>query len=144
MNGLHLGLAAAALLLSACTYGAPAGMTTAIGTDVMTIDVDLTLHPDGYAPDSATVPVGTRIQFRNSDSFAHTATAIAAPTFPDASPFDASAETASGSALSGGWSSGVLQAGSVSPVFTADRPGTYRYGCFFHYGSPMRGTIVVR
>ncbi len=99
---------------------------------------------NGYSPDVLTVAVGTHVQFVNTDSFAHTATSIAGSTFPAASPFDGSALTASGSALSAGWSSGTLQAGAASPVFTADQPGTYLFGCFFHYGHPMRGEIVVQ
>jgi plastocyanin len=48
-----------------------------------------------------------------------------------------------GDRLSQGWSGGTLQASTVSQPLLADQPGTYLYGCFFHYGAPMRGVIVV-
>jgi plastocyanin len=130
--------------LTACTYGAPPASTSGVGTNVVVVDVNLTVYPAGYAPPTLTVAVGTRIQFTNTDSFPHTATSIAASSFPASSPFDVSAETPEGAALSAPWGSGVLAAGGSSPVFVADRPGTYLYGCFFHYGHPMQGTIVVR
>jgi plastocyanin len=126
-----------------CTFGAPsAGSNTLAGAT--TIAVNLTSFLQGYSPDVLTVAVGTRIQFTNTDSFAHTATSIAGDTFPAASPFDGSALAASGSALSGPWSSGNLAAGATSPVFVADRSGTYLFGCFYHYGHPMQGQIVAR
>ncbi len=145
MKLVRIALLLAAAALGGCTYGAPAAVTGGVAGNVMTVDVNLTVHPDGYNPPVLTVPVGTRIQFTNSDSFAHTATAIAAPAFPSASPFDASAESASGSALSSNaWGSGVLQAGGSSQIFVADVRGTYLYGCFFHYSHPMQGKIVVQ
>jgi len=111
----------------------------------MTIDVNLTLHRDGYLPDAITVPVGSSIRFMNSDGFAHTATLIpSATSFPSGSPFAASAQTQSGTVISQPWSSGTLQAGSASQTITVDAPGTYLFGCFFHYGAPMRGTIVAQ
>ena len=135
---------AAATALGGCTYGAPPAVTGTQAGGVMVVDVNLTIHPDGYSPDVLDVPIGTRIQFTNSDSFAHTATAIAGTTFPSASPLDVSAETPTQGALSTRtWGSGVLQAGGSSPVFVADQAGTYLYGCFFHYGHPMQGEIVV-
>jgi plastocyanin len=91
------------------------------------------------------VALGSTVRFTNSDGFAHTVTSISgAQTFPAAEPFDASALQAHGTTLSGGFSSGALQAGSSSQALLADRPGTYLYGCFFHYGAPMRGAIVVQ
>jgi plastocyanin len=133
----------AATTLGGCTYGAPAASTTAVVADVV-VDVNLTLYPEGYNPPALTVPVGTKIQFTNTDTFAHTVTAIAGSAFPAGSPFDSSAVNASGSVLSSGWGSGTLPAGASSQAFVADRPGTYLYGCFFHYSHPMRGQIVVR
>jgi plastocyanin len=144
MSFVHLGALAAAVLLTACTYGAPSASSSGAGPGVVVVDVNLTVHPVGYAPATLTVPVGTRIQFTNSDSFAHTATSIVGSTFPLASPFDITAQTPEGSNLSAPWGSGVLAAGGSSSVFVADRPGTYLYGCFFHYGHPMQGTIVVQ
>lgn len=133
-------------LLAACTPGAiatPSGSSG--GTGVTTIDVNLTAHTDGYSPDTLTVPVGSAIRFMNSDGFAHTATAIpGATSFPAGSPFNASAQTQGGSAISQSWSSGTMAAGAASQTILIDRAGTYLYGCFFHYGAPMRGTIVAQ
>jgi plastocyanin len=136
---------------AACTPGA-ASMPAAGGPPAtVTIDVSLTAHAaiptafgalGGYAPAVTTVAVGSTLRFVNSDGFAHTATAVSAAAFPVGSPFTASAQTQSGTALSQGWSSGTLAAGASSQVIAVDRAGTYLYGCFFHYGSPMRGVIV--
>lgn len=133
-----------AMALAACT---PGGMLSgnAAGAGAATIDVNLTLHADGYAPDTIAVPVGTSIRFTNSDGFAHTATVIpGATSFPQGSPFSASAQARSGTAISQNWSTGTLPAGDSSQVILLDRAGTYLYGCFYHYGAPMRGTIVAR
>ncbi len=141
---------------SACTPGsfAASGAGGANGiTQVVTIDVDLTKDPGGstaaggaagYAPLVAQVAVGEGVRFTNSDGFAHTATAITGASFPNAYPFDAAALTTRGNALSSGFSSGSLAAGATSQTFLADRAGTYLYGCFYHYGSPMRAEIQVR
>lgn len=115
------------------------------GSQSQTIDVNLTLHPDGYSPDTITVPVGSSIRFTNSDGFAHTATLIpGATSFPASSPFTASAVTQSGSVISQPWSSGAMQAGASSQSIRIDAAGTYLYGCFYHYGAPMHGTIVAQ
>lgn len=111
---------------------------------VTTIDVNLTNDPDGYAPQIAVVALGDGVRFHNSDGFAHTATSIAGSTFPSAYPFDARALQARGSGLSQGFSTGSLVAGAFSQTFVADVAGTYLFGCFYHYGSPMRATLEVR
>ncbi len=117
----------------------------AAATGVTTIDINLTLHVDGYLPDTVTVPVGSSIRFTNSDGFAHTATLIpGATSFPSGSPFNVSALTQSGSTISQPWTTGALQAGTSSQTITVDAAGTYLFGCFFHYGAPMRGTIVAQ
>jgi plastocyanin len=91
------------------------------------------------------VAVGSQIRFTNSDGFAHTATLIPnATSFPSGSVFDVSALTQKGSAISGPWTSGTMPAGTSSQILTVDRAGTYLYGCFFHYGAPMRGVIVAQ
>jgi plastocyanin len=148
-------LASSAAALAACTDGAP-GSVGSGGSGTTTIDVSLTAFAPtitspgvsaGYAPAQLSVPLGTQIRFVNTDSFAHTASAVNGTAFPPSSPLTASALTpsASGRSLSGGgWSSGNLAAGAASPVFVADTPGTYLFGCFYHYGAPMRGSIVVR
>lgn len=139
-------LLSALVVLTACT---PGGMTAGTGGGggggVTTIDINLTLHVDGYLPDTVTVPVGSTIRFTNSDGFAHTATLIpGASSFPSGSPFNVSAQTQSGSTISQPWSTGTLQAGTSSQTITVDAAGTYLFGCFFHYGAPMRGTIVAQ
>lgn len=145
----------AALLtgLAGCTPGATSSVPGGGGPVTATIDVNLTNHPasgsafgvvGGYAPPTTTVAGGSSIRFINSDAFAHTATLIPGNAFPAGSPFSASAQTQSGSQLSLGWSSGTLAPGVASQTITVDRAGTYFYGCFFHYGSPMRGVIVAQ
>ncbi len=142
------------LLLTACTNGGVLAPPSGGGAQIQTVDVNLTLNPSsqtsagtagGYAPAVTNVAVGTLLRFKNSDGFAHTATAIpAATTFPAGSPFSASAQTQSGSSLSQGWSSGTLAAGASSQTIMVDKAGTYLFGCFFHYGGPMRSVIVAQ
>jgi plastocyanin len=141
--------------LPACTDGAP-GSVSGSTAGVTTIDVSLTAFaattiPEGvslgYSPAQLIVPVGTQIRFINQDSFAHTASSVGRTTFPSGSPLGIAALTpsASGSGLSGGgWSSGNLAPGASSPVFVADAPGLYLFGCFYHYGASMRAAIVVQ
>ena len=150
-SGATFVLALASAVCSAgCTPGsfaanAPAGTSSGGGpARIVTIDVNLTNDPNGYAPQVAMLAVGDGVRFVNSDGFAHTATSIAGTTFPSAYPFDDSALRAHGNALSAGFSSGSLAAGTASQTFVADRAGTYLFGCFYHYGSPMRATLVVR
>jgi plastocyanin len=141
------------LLLAGCTPGAqPAGAGSAVAA-ATTIDVSLTSFPSGataygsaagYSPPVTTVALGTTVRFRNVDSFAHTATSVGGAAFPAASPLGANALNAMGDRLSTGWGTGTLAAGTASPPLLADVAGTYLYGCFFHYGAPMRGAIVVR
>jgi plastocyanin len=148
-----------ALLCVACTPGsfgiASSGSATGITGQIVTIDVDLTRDPSGstpggtgagYAPLVTTLAVGDGVRFHNSDGFAHTATAVPGdpPAFPTAYPFARAALNQSGTRLSDGFSSGNLTAGSMSQTLLADQPGTYLFGCFYHYGSPMRASIVVR
>ena len=110
----------------------------------MTIDVDLTNDPDGYKPQDTLLSVGDGVRFHNSDGFSHTATSIAGDTFPTAYPFTSAALIQKGSKLSSGFSSGNLTAGSISQTLLADSVGTYLFGCFYHYGSPMRAQIDVQ
>jgi plastocyanin len=142
----------ATLSLAACTNGgipAPSG-----GSGGITINVSLTNYQPqktpygesgGFSPAITTVAVGTQIHFVNNDSFAHTATAIPnASSFPSGSPFGLSALQQKGTTLSGGFTSGALQPNGSSQTITADRAGTYLFGCFFHYGAPMRAAIVAQ
>jgi plastocyanin len=141
-----------ALLLGACTAG---GIPSSSGgSGGITINVSLTQYGQsptpygsslGYSPAVTTVAVGTQIHFVNVDSFPHTATAIpGATTFPSESPFKGSALQQKGTTLSGDFSSGALQPNSSSQNITADQPGTYLFGCFFHYGAGMRAAIVAQ
>ena len=91
----------------------------------------------------ASVAVGTTLRFLNTDGFTHTSSSFAGSAFPAASPLGNGALASFGGTLSGGWSSGNLAAGSASQVLLADAPGTYLFGCFYHYAAPMRGAIVV-
>lgn len=151
-------LAAVLVTAAACTPGGVPGSgggSVPSGSQIVKIDVNLTLHSSptqlpqgsaaGYAPAQTTIAVGSFVQFVNSDGFAHTATGISgANTFPASSPFSVSAQQQTGSTISSGWSSGTLQAGQGSQLIQIDAPGTYLYGCFFHYGAPMRGAIVAQ
>ena len=149
-------LAGTLVLVVACTPGASAppggGGTLPSGAQITTIDVDLTLDPGGptaagsaggYKPLATNVAVGTYVRFQNSDGFAHAGTSIAGSTYPTAYPFSNAALNASGSTLSGGFSSGNLAAGALSAPLLADAAGRYIYGCFYHYGTPMRAEIDV-
>lgn len=135
----------ALLLLASCTPGGASLPQGGGSSAALTVDVNLTLHSDGYSPDAIHVPVGSTIRFFNSDGFPHTATLIpGASSFPAGSPFGASAQTQSGDRVSQPWSTGSLAANSGSQSITIDAPGTYLFGCFYHYGAPMRGTIVAQ
>lgn len=149
---------ALAVLVAGCTPGGimgSGGGAAPGGSQITKIDVNLTLHASatqlpqgsaaGYAPVQTTVAAGSFVQFVNSDGFAHTATAVSgASTFPASSPFSVTAQQQTGSTISSSWSSGTLQAGQASQLIQIDAPGTYLYGCFFHYGAPMRGAIVAQ
>jgi len=142
-----------ALALGACTAG---GIPTSSGgSGGITIDVSLTQFGQptqtpygsslGYKPPITTVSVGTQIHFVNVDTFAHTATVMpGATSFPAGSPFNAGALTQKGTTLSSDWSSGAIQPNGSSQTITADQPGTYLFGCFFHYGGGMRAAIVAQ
>ncbi|HTD33647.1 MAG TPA: hypothetical protein VK665_08315 [Candidatus Elarobacter sp.] len=138
--------------LAGCTPGAPPAGAVSAAAATTTIDVSLTSSPvaataygnaGGYTPPVTDVALGTTIRFLNTDSFAHTASSLSGTSFPPSSPFTGAALNQSGGTLSGGWTSGALNPNSASQTLLADKTGTYLYGCFFHYGSPMRGAIVV-
>lgn len=141
------------ILLAACTAG---GIPTSSGgSGGVTIDINLTISKPvqtpyglsgGFTPAITTVAVGSQLHFTNTDSFAHTASYLGSVTqFPTGSPLGGRATTQSGSTLSGGlWTSGALQAGASSQTITADRAGTYLFGCYFHYGAPMRAAIIAQ
>jgi plastocyanin len=141
------------LLLAACTAGGIP--TSSAGGGGVAIDINLTLSQPvqtpyglsgGFTPAITTVAVGTQFHFTNTDSFAHTGSFLGSQftQFPAASPLMQGATHQSGNNLSGGFTSGALQAGASSQTITADKAGTYLYGCFFHYGAPMRGAIIAQ
>ena len=151
----YLAIVACALVCSACTPGsfaAPsAGSVTA--ARLTTIDVNLTKdaggttpggHAAGYDPLLVQIAARDNVRFTNSDGFAHTASSIAGSTFPSAYPFSGAALSQRGAKLSQGFSSGSLAAGATSQVLIADESGRFLFGCFYHYGSPMRAEIDVR
>lgn len=144
------------ILLSACT---PNGVLVSAGgggsniSTVTRINVSISAFGQtstpaglalGFSPEISNVTVGSGVQFVNVDNTSHTATSLTGSTFPPTSPFTFAATTPSGSTLSGGFSSGTMQAGQSSAVFLVDKPGTYLYGCFFHYSGTMRGEIVAQ
>ncbi|HEV3089749.1 MAG TPA: hypothetical protein VGX96_21290 [Candidatus Elarobacter sp.] len=142
------------LVLAGCTPGAPsAGTGTAAVVATTTVDVSLSTFTvtatqfgssGGFTPPVTTVTVGSTIRFINVDvGTPHTSTSLSGSSFPPSSPFGAAAFNQFGGTLSSGWSSGTLGGGNGSQILLADRPGTYLYGCAYHYGTPMRGAIVV-
>ena len=128
--------------------------TSSGGSGGTTINISLTQYAPvqtpygqsgGYSPPITNVAVGTQIHFINVDSFAHTATEIVGATsFPSGSPFNAGALQQHGSTVSGGFSSGALQPNRIFAVYNGRSSGTYLFGCFFHYGAPMRAAIVAQ
>lgn len=143
-------------MLVACTPGAPPtpGGAQALVPGAVVIQVSLIKYQQqqtqfgtvaGYDNANLTVHVGAVIQFHNQDSFTHTASSVGTSGFPSGSPLTDKARTQSGSDLSQpAWSSGDLQPDAYSQPFHATTPGTYFYGCFFHYNTPMRGVITVQ
>ncbi len=99
----------------------------------------------GYSPAVTTVAVGSQIQFINSRQFrAHRNVIPGATTFPAGSPFGIAALQQHGTTLSGGFSSGAMQAGRVVADDHRRSSRDVLFGCFFHYGAPMRGAIVAQ
>jgi plastocyanin len=155
---LQCALIAAIGVLSACTpNGVPvSGGSSGGGGQTFSVDVNLTLNAPvstpygpsgGMKPPVLTVKVGDSIVFHNSDGFAHTASLVSAsaPQFPADDGLTTGALTPKGNIISTArWTSGAMQAGSSSQSILVDKPGTYLYGCFFHYGAPMRGAIVAQ
>jgi plastocyanin len=153
-TGLRVALA---LLLSACTPGGAAmSGSGGGGANVTTIDVNLTLsqpvstaygQSGGMTPPVTMVAVGSLIQFTNTDGFAHTASLLpgSPKVFPASSPLTGAATSQLGTTISNpAWTSGAMQAGTSSQLITVDKPGTYLFGCFFHFGAPMKGAIVAQ
>lgn len=154
-NPWGLVLACLVSMLVACTPGAPPppGGSQALAPGAIVIQVSLIKYPPqqtqfgtvaGYNNANLTVHVGAVIQFHNQDSFTHTASSLGTSGFPPNGPAF-KARTRSGSDLSqANWSSGDLQPDAYSQPIHATTPGTYYYGCYFHYNTPMRGVITVQ
>ena len=152
--GKSMFVGGAVAMLVACTPGAPpppsgpqGAVPGAVIIQVSLLKYGPTQTPDGvvagYSNDNLTIPVGTVVQFHNQDNFTHTASSVGTSGFGN--PPGAQAQTQSGSDLAqSGWSSGVLGPNAYSQALTASTPGTYYYGCFFHFNTPMRGRIVVQ
>lgn len=142
----------ALVLLAACTAGGIPTSSGGGGGTVIAINLTLSVpvktpygESGGYKPAITNVPVGSSISFTNTDSFPHTATSILGATqFPPGHKFGNQALTQSGTTLSGGFTTGALQAGTSSQSILVDTAGTYLFGCFFHYGAPMRAAIVAQ
>jgi len=137
-----------------CTPGATSAPTSAVLSGAVVIHVSLGKYVvqtqygqvGGYSKNPLTIARGTVVQFVNDDSFGHTASSVGTTGFPKNGPGAGSLNQSGSDFAQAGWSTGELQGGSVSQAFTAATPGTYFYGCFFHYSSqtPMRGVIIVQ
>ena len=92
----------------------------------------------------------TNVVFTNVDSFAHTASFLGDATRKSApwpSSFNGTDKaSAAGTAIgTTNFSTGTLNGGKSSAVYTTGSPGFYMFGCFFHYDSSgMRTVIIVR
>lgn len=145
-----------AALTAGCTPGAPAlqNNSSAAISGAVIVHVSLLKYTAtnsaygtvaGYSPNPIVVPRGSTVQFVNDDNFTHTASSVGTSGFPPGNPLNASAQSPNGSDLAmAGWSSGNIAGGAFSQGFTASTSGTYYFGCFYHYGQPMRGVIVVQ
>ncbi len=147
----------AAIAVTGCTFGAPSASGRAASgaiSGATIVEVSLLKYPPiqtddgpaaGYNDANITVGRGAIIQFHNQDTFSHTATFINNTNWPAQDPFTTAALTQSGKDLAdAGWSTGELRAGAYSQGFVASRAAEYYYGCYYHYGTPMRGKITVR
>jgi plastocyanin len=148
---------ALALVCSGCTAGG-VNPTTGGGasvTSVTTIEVSIAAFAlestplgdaRGFSPEVTNVSVGSGVRFLNVDNTEHTATSIPGTTvFPAESPFGVSAlQPTANVGVGGSWGAGALEPGEMSQVFVVNQPGTYIYGCFFHYSGGMRGVIVAK
>jgi len=79
---------------------------------------------------------GTKVVFVNDDTsgIPHTASGFGSSGFPAAFN-NSSGFTQHGTTIDASttWSTGTLNSGQMSQVFTVGAPGTYYFGCNFHY-----------
>jgi plastocyanin len=91
------------------------------------------------------VNAGSQIVFVNDDATnPHTASGLGTSGFP-ATFTNTSGTTQSGSTIDGStsWSTGTLNPGQRSQVFTIPAPGMYFFGCAFHYTSNTMRDVVI-
>ena len=94
------------------------------------------------AAEPITAVAGSHLLFINSDTSPHTASGLGSAGFP-ASFTNANGPAASGSTVdASAWSTGTLSPGGTSTPFTLGPPGTYYFGCYYHYSLPMQDVIV--
>jgi plastocyanin len=146
-------LIAAGAAMAACTPGASSPPTGGVASGSVIVRESLLTYGQvssafgsigGFKPNIIVVATGATIQFHNEDSFNHTASAIAASSFPAGNPISSAALQPSGSDVSQpGWSSGVLLPNAFSQPLATRSTGTYLFGCFYHYPL-MRGVIIVQ
>jgi plastocyanin len=95
------------------------------------------------------VPMGSKIKFTNVDgNDVHTLSFLGKATAHSAlwpSAFNGSAtKSPAGTAIgTKNFSTGPLNPGKTSPVYTTGLPGFYMVGCAFHYDSNMMRTVII-
>jgi plastocyanin len=99
----------------------------------------------GNAAQVIRVTHGSKVVFLNDDTIPqpHTASGFGTAGFP-MSFNNGSGATQHGTTIDGSttWSTGTLNHGQMSQVFTIGPPGTYFFGCAFHYvGVPTASNI---
>jgi plastocyanin len=114
-------LIAATLALLVFTGGQKEQASTPAGAAPAAVD-RVVIEDFLFAPAEITVPVGTKITWRNVDSAPHTATSGTSPN-PD-TVFD----------------TGTIKGGQSGSVIV-QKPGTFAYFCEFH--PYMKGTVTV-
>lgn len=98
----------------------------------------------GVGPAVLTVHVGDSIVFVNDDAVAHhTATGLIGATLFGEPRWTQAVLKPFGDIGAQPWSSGDIAPGARSAPLVASTPGTFLYGCFFHYSAGMRGEIIV-
>jgi len=135
------------LVLTAVTIGRAAGATAIVhlGLDG-NAKVNHVSAGDsvGVGPPVLTVHVGDSIVFVNDDAVAHhTATGLVGATKFGEPRWTQAVLKPFGDIGSQPWSSGDIAPGARSAPLLATTPGTFLYGCFFHYSAGMRGEIIV-
>lgn len=117
-------------LLSVAALGAAGGC---IGLAEPDFTIDMT-ERKRYSPATLTVRAGSRVAWKNTDTFSHTATFD-----PDLLRQETGMDVGSSA---NHWDSGDIYSGQTwTHVF--DTPGEYLYFCKYHGGEGMIGTINV-